>query len=111
MHSIINSAVVAAVYAVICLFEKDKRLKYLPYEYFSDAEQVSNMSGISFESGTSVISHSKSSETLTADSTDIKTTTTDINSVSRKEDNILLIIAVLAVTAGIVIFIKKNRQI
>lgn len=35
------------------LLEKDKRLKYLPYEYISDAKQVSNMGGISFELGTS----------------------------------------------------------
>lgn len=32
------------------LLEKDSRLEYLPYTYLSDAEQVYNMSGMSFES-------------------------------------------------------------
>ncbi|MDE5620131.1 MAG: hypothetical protein K2I80_06375 [Ruminococcus sp.] len=35
------------------LLEKDENLEYLPYEYLTDAEQVSNMSGMSFELGTS----------------------------------------------------------
>ncbi|MCM1506009.1 MAG: hypothetical protein NC177_02585 [Ruminococcus flavefaciens] len=35
------------------LIEKDSRLEYLPYTYLSDAEQVSNMGGMSFELGSS----------------------------------------------------------
>lgn len=35
------------------LLEKDKRLEYTPYKYLTDAEQVSNMGGMSFELGSS----------------------------------------------------------
>lgn len=35
------------------LLEKDKRLEYMPYKYLTDEGQVSNMSGMSFELGSS----------------------------------------------------------